>query len=95
MEDSHISAPNVLDGVGVFGVFDGHGGKCTCYANSLGREVALYVKERYLDELKKLDSFKRRDFSAALRESFIRIDEMLKSPQGQKDVKKHSATEEA
>ena len=63
--------------------------------NFLGREVALYVKEHFVDELKKLDSFKKRDFQGALREIFIRMDEMLKSPQGQKDIKKHSAAQES
>ena len=87
MEDSHISDPSVAENVGVFGVFDGHGGTCS-YPHSIGREVALYVKDHFIDELKKLDSFKRRDFGAALRETFIKMDEMLRTPQGQKDVKK-------
>jgi serine/threonine protein phosphatase PrpC len=27
MEDAHISSMDIGDGVGIFGVFDGHGGK--------------------------------------------------------------------
>lgn len=45
----------------------------------IGREVALYVKDRYVNELKGLQSFKNKDYAQALKESFIRIDEMLKS----------------
>ena len=58
----------------------------------IGREVALLVKDRYIDELKKLSSFKNRDYFNALKESFIRIDEILKSPQGKKDILKYSAS---
>ena len=38
-EDAHIAA--FIDGVAVFGVFDGHGGK----------EVSMYVKEFFVSEL--------------------------------------------
>lgn len=47
-EDSHIAALDVADGVHVFGVFDGHGGK----------EVSIWVKKNFVSELKKLESFK-------------------------------------
>lgn len=70
MEDSHIAAINVDGNIQIFGVFDGHG----------GREVALYVKDKYVEELTKLQSFKNKDYKNALKESFIKIDEMLKSP---------------
>ncbi len=63
--------------------------------NNIGREVALYVKDKYINELTKLSSFKSRNYPQALKESFIRIDEMLKSPEGQRDVKKYSAEETA
>jgi serine/threonine protein phosphatase PrpC len=48
MEDAIICDHNVLNDVGYFGVFDGHG----------GHEVAYFVKEFLVAELKKLDSFK-------------------------------------
>lgn len=48
----------------------------------VGREVALYVKDVYINELKKLKSFQNKDYGTALEESFIKIDELLKSPQG-------------
>lgn len=46
----------------------------------LGREVALYVKDIYIKELQKLKSFKNKDYFNALKESFIKIDEILKEP---------------
>ena len=48
----------------------------------IGQEVALYTKEKFIIELKKLQSFKARDYSTALREVFIAMDELIKSPQG-------------
>ena len=38
MEDSHIAATGLPNGVSVFGVFDGHGGP----------EVAEYVKKHFI-----------------------------------------------
>lgn len=54
----------------------------------------MYVKDKYVEELKKLQSFKNKDYPNALKESFIKIDELLKSPQGLKDVKKYSGSDE-
>ncbi len=89
MEDSHIACTDLGDNTSVFGVFDGHGGKNICIMSfKIGKEVALYVKEKFVDELKKLNSFKQKDYSTALREVFIKIDEMLVSPAGQKEILK-------
>ena len=59
MEDSHIASCNLENNVTVFGVFDGHGGieKSLILKIFLGCEVALYVKDRFITELKKLKSF--------------------------------------
>ena len=46
-EDSHIANTGLPGGVAVFGVFDGHGGK----------EVSIYVKEKFCEELVKLQEF--------------------------------------
>ena len=51
-----------------------------------GKEVALYVKDVYVDILKNLTSFKNKDYSTALKESFIKFDELLMSTQGKKDI---------
>ena len=97
MEDSHICAVTLDNNVQVFGVFDGHGGilMTSLMCLSIGREVALYVKDVYIKELAKLQSFKAKDYKTALEESFIKIDELLKSPQGLKDIKKYSAKDES
>jgi serine/threonine protein phosphatase PrpC len=50
------------------------------------------VKERFIAELTKLASFKNRQYSVALREAFIKIDEIMLSPQGNEDLKKYKET---
>lgn len=52
------------------------------------------MKDRFIPEFLKLQSFKNKDYEAALREIFIKMDEMLKTPQGKKDIKKYSASGE-
>ena len=61
----------------------------------IGKEVALYVKDIFVDELKKLASFKSKDYSTALKEAFIKVDEILKSPAGIKDVVKYSTSNDS
>ena len=50
------------------------------YLKVLGREVAYYVRDRFIDELKKLPTFKSKDYGTALREAFIKMDDLLKLP---------------
>jgi len=53
MEDAHVTSLDVIEGeVSVFGVFDGHGG---C-------EVARFVENHLVDELKKNESFKKGNY---------------------------------
>ncbi len=59
-----------------------------------GREVAYYVRDRFLDELQKSPAFISKNYSAALKDTFIKMDEMLRTPQGLKDIKKYKAVEE-
>jgi protein phosphatase 1G len=78
MEDSHISELSAGNGkASIFGVFDGHGGK----------EVAVYVKRHYVDELTNLSSFKQGNIKNAAIESFLRIDELLVTPEGRQELK--------
>lgn len=49
MEDSHIAETGLPNGVSVFGVFDGHGGK----------EVSAFVKKYFIKVLQKNSSFKK------------------------------------
>jgi protein phosphatase 1G len=57
--------------------------------------VALYVKDRLVGELRKLNSFKQKDWAKVLTEGFIKIDELLKSPQGLKDILKYQTQTES
>lgn len=47
MEDAHIASIDLGQDTSVFGVFDGHG----------GGEVALFVKENFVEALKKNEHF--------------------------------------
>lgn len=77
MEDAHLAHLDVIEGeVSIFGVFDGHGG---C-------EVAHYIANHFVDEIKKLESFKRGDYKNALIENFLLIDKMLLSEAGKKEL---------
>lgn len=80
MEDAHIACAEVADVgheenegdmVGLFGVFDGHGGK----------EVAKFCQLYFQQELVKMPEFFERDFATALRKTFHRMDEMLEDEQ--------------
>jgi serine/threonine protein phosphatase PrpC len=79
MEDSHIAHLDVIPGeVSIFGVFDGHGG---C-------EVAHFISYHFVDEIKKLDSFKRGDYKNALIEVFLHVDQMLLTESGKRELGK-------
>jgi serine/threonine protein phosphatase PrpC len=71
-EDSHIVDLNLPDGCSVYGVFDGHGGKI----------VSIFVKQKFVSELQRLQSYKQKNYEAALREIMFRMDEMMLSPSG-------------
>ena len=77
MEDSHLTCLDVVEGeVSIFGVFDGHGG---C-------EVAYFVENHFIDELKKLESFKKGDYKNALTETFLLLDKMLLTDAGKREL---------
>ena len=48
----------------------------------LGNEVADFVKDHLVTELKNLASFKQGDYDQALKDIYLRIDEMLKTSYG-------------
>ena len=76
MEDAHVAQFNIAPDTHVFGVFDGHG----------GHEVAKFVANHISDEILKNASFKNGDYSKALTEVFLRLDELLKTPEGKKEL---------
>lgn len=84
MEDAHVTALDVIEGeVSVFGVFDGHGG---C-------EVARYVENHLVDELKKNENFKKGNYRQALVDVFLALDRNMLNEAGKKELaqisKKH------
>lgn len=81
MEDAHITQLDVVEGeISLFAVFDGHGG---C-------EVAHYVENHLIDELKKNENFKKGNYKQALIDVFVLIDKMLLSEPAKKELVKIS-----
>ena len=80
-EDAHIAAVsqgNKKD-IDVFGVFDGHGGK----------EISQFVSNHFTQELvinKNLPA----DMSQALKETFIKMDEIMQTPESIEEIKKYA-----
>jgi protein phosphatase 1G len=64
----------------VFGVFDGHG----------GNQVAEWVRDNFVKEMVKLRSYKDGDYPEALRETFIKMDELMKTPLVKKELQKYT-----
>jgi serine/threonine protein phosphatase PrpC len=85
MEDAHIAALDIEPDISVFGVFDGHGG---C-------EVAHFVGNHFVEELKKTEAFRKGDYKNALIDTFLSLDRMILTDAGKKELalisKKHSS----
>ena len=80
-EDAHIAAVSQGDkkDIDVFGVFDGHGGK----------EISQFVSNHFTQELvinKNLPT----DMSQALKETFIKMDEIMTTPESVEEIKKYA-----
>ena len=84
MEDSHIAQTGLANNVSVFGVFDGHG----------GAEVAIFVKKHFTATLIKNENFIKSDYKKALHETFIKMDELLRTKEGIKELKEYKENEE-
>lgn len=82
MEDSHISDLSVgtNKSTNLFGVFDGHGGK----------EVAVYVKNHFTEELINNASYKKGEIKKALIENFLKMDEIMVEKNGKLELKKEA-----
>lgn len=68
MEDAHICALDVVPGVHLFAVFDGHG----------GREVAVFCEKYFVQTLKKNQNFIDKNYQQALIENFYAMDELMR-----------------
>lgn len=79
MEDSHISDIGIAqnNGLHLFGVFDGHGGK----------EVSQYVKKHFTNEFTKSKNFKNANYKSCLIETFLKMDEIMMEPNGKMELK--------
>eukprot|EP00397_Hematodinium_sp_SG-2012_P019481 GEMP01020018.1.p1 GENE.GEMP01020018.1~~GEMP01020018.1.p1 ORF type:complete len:519 (+),score=164.63 GEMP01020018.1:167-1723(+) len=78
MEDAHTHLPffDTKRGLGLFCVFDGHGGQA----------VAKIVANRLPTFLKNNDFYKKKQYSNALTAAFLEMDKYLDSPEGRKEV---------
>lgn len=77
MEDAHISNGELDPETALFAVFDGHG----------GAEVAKFCSKNFGNELKKSAEYKEGKYEAALKRTFLLMDEILVTPEGQKQLK--------
>jgi len=78
MEDAHMALPDFDSEreLGLFGVFDGHGGAA----------VAKVAAERFPETLRKRPAFQQGRYSEALYETFLFLDEFLDSREGRDEV---------
>jgi serine/threonine protein phosphatase PrpC len=75
MEDTHVVVPNIVDGVSLFAVMDGHGGK----------EVAIFTK-KHLPTLLKDRILLGGNLESCLSETLKKIDCMLLTIEGKKEL---------
>lgn len=76
MEDAHICDFENLTNVACFGVFDGHGGK----------EVAEFCSKNFVKQLKANKNFQSKAYEEALKETFLKMDELLNTEEGKKEL---------
>jgi protein phosphatase 1G len=80
-EDGHVSAVSLGEkkDIDVFGVFDGHGGK----------EISQFVSNHFAKELE-INKNLETDMSLALKETFIKMDEIMQTPDSIEEIKKYA-----
>ena len=77
-EDGHVTAVDFEPGHSLFAVFDGHGGV----------EVAKFCEAHVVEELRGCEEFKQKNYEQALINTFIKLDQMLLTPAGKKQLEK-------
>jgi len=82
MEDAHIALPDFDTdrGLSLFGVFDGHGGAA----------VAQVVAERLPGLLRSRPAYGSHKYAEAFRQAFASLEDVLRSPSGQREVSRRS-----
>jgi protein phosphatase 1G len=73
LEDSWITIPDFMPNVSLFGVFDGHGGP----------EVAQFCAKYFSIELAKSRELEAKNYKSALENTFMQMDALLLSEEGQ------------
>jgi len=76
MEDAHFAKFNIcedIEDVNIFGVLDGHHGK----------EVAAFVANHFVDYLVSNSNFKQGLYAQSLKDTFLKMDELLTNPESQ------------
>jgi protein phosphatase 1G len=76
MEDTHIASTSLPGEISIFGVFDGHGGS----------EMALFVKKHFIPTLLKNQAFLSQDYESALYQTFLAMDELIQTQEGQTEI---------
>ena len=78
-EDAHVAdiSQGADKNIDVFGVFDGHGGK----------EVSNFVSNHFTKELINNDNFKKGNLKQAFKENFIKMDEIMQTPESIEEIK--------
>ena len=64
----------------LFAVFDGHG----------GNQVAEFVRDHFPSELMNNENYKEGEYEAALAETFVRMDELMNTEEGDEELKKYT-----
>ena len=67
MEDAHIVNPNIGNGIGLFAIFDGHG----------GIEIAKFCEMHFINVLTSNHHFKNKSYPQALQETFLEMDVLI------------------
>jgi hypothetical protein len=53
--------------------------------------VAQYVEKHFVKQLKALESFKKKDYRTALQELFLKLDVLMLTKEGQKELQRLAA----
>ncbi|KAF4674450.1 Protein phosphatase 1G [Perkinsus chesapeaki] len=75
MEDDHIAHWDKNKRVGLFGVFDGHG----------GRGASQYVAKKIIKTILNTEAYKKNDYARALHEAFMEVDKEMATSEGAKE----------
>lgn len=70
MEDAHIAALDIDTDTHLFAVLDGHG----------GTEVSKFVEKHFVTHLLKNTHYQQADYVQALKDTFLKMDDLLRQP---------------